>query len=542
MVAASLFRPHLSNRLLLKRHQTHAAIHLFVDKYCRRERAIVPGVKQGHGICVLAPSVPLTWITRTNMLSTLRFVWRCLSLRRAGSLDPRRLAEIQMARLRQLVRTATERAPFFRDRYRGIDLDHLKLEQLPTVTKANLMEHLDNAVTDPAVRREDLEHFIAEPDNRTKLFRNRYVVCHTSGSQGQPLILIQEPWNIDLLFALQAARGSAFAQSTVAEVLRRLVEPVRLATVGLQPGFYPSSAAWAHYPAGARSLVKVKPFLADDPNMATALREYQPHVLIAYASQLDSLAVQASELKLAPTLRQVVNSSETLAKRARHRLEQAFGVPVLDTYATGECMFLSQGCPAGPGAHVNADWAILEVVDADNQPVPPGVLGKKVLITNLANTLQPIIRYEIGDLAKWDDQPCACGSRLPKIAEVQGRSTDTFWVGENGTARQITAFLFKNAADHMHHVREWQAVQEERNRIHVRLLPLPGAKLNPSQAREKYIGHLRHGGLPSFVKVDVAVVRELTPDPKTRKLKRIISKVGPPERQSKDGHQASLPI
>lgn len=273
-------------------------------------------------------------------------------------------------------------------------------------------------------------------------------------------------------------------------------------------------------------MVQVKSFLADDPELVSGLYEYQPHVLIAYASQLDNLAVMAHRLKLAPTLRQVVNNSETLGRRARKRVEQAFGVPLLDNYATGECMFLSHGCPAGPGAHLNADWAILEVVDANHQPVPPGQLGEKVLITNLANDVQPIIRYEISDLVKMSTEPCACGSRLPKIAEIQGRGTDTFWVGENGDRRQITAFLFKNAADYMHHVREWQAVQEERNRIHVRLLPLPAVELNPTETKAKFIAQLRQQGLPSFVQVDVSLVPELLPDPQSRKLKRIISKVG----------------
>src|SRR5204863_10195 len=80
-----------------------------------------------------------------------------------------------------------------------------------------------------------------------------------------------------------------------------------------------------------------------------------------------------------------------------------------------ECNFLTNGCPAGPGSHVNADWAILEVVDDEYRPVPPGELGRRVLLTNLSNRAQPLIRYEVNDRVRLDAAgPCACGSRLPR--------------------------------------------------------------------------------------------------------------------------------
>lgn len=461
------------------------------------------------------------------MLSTLRFAWQCLRMRRPQYFEPEKLAALRAERLRQVVGQAMTQAPYFRARYRGIDLDHLDLTRLPTTTKAELMEHFDNAVTDPAIRRVDLEKFVQVPENRTRLFLDRYVACHTSGSQGQPLLLVQKPEDIELLFALQASRGSAFSRSTVGEVLRRLREPARLAIIGLSPGYHPSSAAWAHYPEGARALVHAEFFLATDGGLLRALNDYQPHVLIGYATILDNLAVASADLKLAPTLRQVVNNSENLTDKARQRLEQAFNVPVLDNYATGECMFLAQGCPAGPGAHVNADWAILEVVDEDNQPVPAGSPGHKVLITNLANSVQPIIRYEVGDRVVMSEQPCACGSRLPRIARVEGRTADAFWVGLPGRYRQITTHIFKNGADFLHGLREWQAVQEERNRIHVRLLPLPGKELNLDEARQRFLHLLKQVGL-DFVDVRVSQVANLEPDPRTRKLKRVVSRVGAP--------------
>ena len=41
---------------------------------------------------------------------------------------------------------------------------------------------------------------------------------------------------------------------------------------------------------------------------------------------------------------------------------------------------------------------IVELVDADNRPVPPGVPSARVLVTNLTNLTQPLIRYELNDV------------------------------------------------------------------------------------------------------------------------------------------------
>ncbi len=49
------------------------------------------------------------------------------------------------------------------------------------------------------------------------------------------------------------------------------------------------------------------------------------------------------------------------------------------------------------------------------RPVPAGRLSDDVLITYLANRIQPIIRYRMGDRVAMDADPCICGSPFPSI-------------------------------------------------------------------------------------------------------------------------------
>ena len=102
---------------------------------------------------------------------------------------------------------AAERSPFYRRRFAGIDLRHCDLADLPTLTKAEMMDCFDDLVTDRRITRAGVEQFLADPANRGKPYLGRYAVCHTSGSQGQPSLIVQEQSDILMSFAVEMAHG-----------------------------------------------------------------------------------------------------------------------------------------------------------------------------------------------------------------------------------------------------------------------------------------------------------------------------------------------
>jgi phenylacetate-coenzyme A ligase PaaK-like adenylate-forming protein len=76
---------------------------------------------------------------------------------------------------------------------------------------------------------------------------------------------------------------------------------------------------------------------------------------------------------------------------------------------------------------------ILEPVDEFGQAVPCDRVPATTLLTNLANHVQPLIRYDLGDRVTLHSARCACGSSLPVI-EVQGRCDDALRLGCTGGA------------------------------------------------------------------------------------------------------------
>ena len=462
-----------------------------------------------------------------SLLASLRFAAWVLQQARFTHNSPERVLRAQQGRLRALLRRAGRNSAFYQRKYRGIDLNRCRLEDLPPTNKSELTERIDEVVTDPRITREALSQFLADPANHNRLLFGQYAVCRTSGTQGSPLTVVHNRLSLEVLFGVQMGRGKVGGVS-LAEGLRRFRQPARLAAVALNQPFNSTTTSWTHMPAAARVFVEVLRLTPDDPDAIEKLNRFRPTVITAYASFLDLLTLQQSQLRLAPDLRQVVSAAEVLTDTARDSFHEAFGVPILNMYSMAECIFLSSGCPTDPGVHVNADWAILEVVDEHNRPVPPGRPGHKVLVTNLANDVMPFIRYEIGDRVTWAASPCRCGNRLPRIERIDGRTADYFWVRAGGTYRQLLSFVFKTAFERLPAVRDWQVVQKERNRLRVRAELQPGAEPNAEEAAQTLQHQLAEAGLADDVHFEVEFVPRLEPDPSTGKLRRLVSAVGPP--------------
>jgi phenylacetate-coenzyme A ligase PaaK-like adenylate-forming protein len=462
-----------------------------------------------------------------SILHTLRFASQTARLGKVPRWSPRRVQRLAQRRLQSLVRYAVRHSPFFREKYAGIDLRRFSLADLPITTKQELRANFDASLTDPQVRLDDIERFLADSSNIGRWFQDRYSVSHTSGSQGLPMILVQERRSLELLFSLMSARANA-SRPGVLEGIRRLRSPARVAVVAQHRGFYPSAAAFEFMAAITKPLARVAWFSTMDPELAESLNEYQPTILVGYASVLEGLSLQSEHLQLRK-LKQIANSIEQLTDRARTRIQQRFGVPVLDHYGIGECLFLSDGCRTHGGAHINSDWVTVEVVDDQYRPVPAGEIGSKVLITNLANRIQPFIRYEVPDRIVMATEACTCGSRLPRIERIDGRSAEAFWIHDAARGyRILPGVLFHNAIDALGDVREWRAVQTERNQIELQLEFLSAAERRFDAFA--FVQRLRDTGLPEAVHVEVESVLGLQADPQTGKFRRMISLLGPPER------------
>ena len=101
-------------------------------------------------------------------------------------------------------------------------------------------------------------------------------------------------------------------------------------------------------------------------------------------------------------------------------------MPIVNTFGSTEGL-VGVSAPDAEELVFNTDLCIVELVDEHNKPVPPGTPSAKVLLTNLYNRAQPLIRYELTD--RFVEQPPAPDHGHLR-ATVEGRADEVLRFGD----------------------------------------------------------------------------------------------------------------
>jgi hypothetical protein len=148
-----------------------------------------------------------------------------------------------------------------------------------------------------------------------------------------------------------------------------------------------------------------------------------------------SSTAQPSELAApsASARAMLLSSGELLTDAARARFRAAWGADLYDTYVMTETGLIGAECLQRGGIHISEDLVIVESVDEKHQPVPHGTAGAKVLVTNLTNYAQPLIRYEVPDRVTLSPDICRCGRPFTTIVRIDPR--EERWDGKERRRR-----------------------------------------------------------------------------------------------------------
>jgi phenylacetate-coenzyme A ligase PaaK-like adenylate-forming protein len=367
------------------------------------------------------------------MLPPFDFAQTCttaLDVMAAGVGSAAALAMRRESRLAALLANAVEHSPLYREAF-GSARSVPALSDFPAASKAALMARFDDWVTDSALKIDEVKRFVADRSCIAEPLLGRYVVWESSGSSGAPGLFVQD--------------AAAMAVYDALEAFRRPVRPAwsmafdpfqtrqRMVFVGATDGHFASNVSIERLrrlnPLAA-SRVHCVSFLLPPDELVARVDAVRPMVLATYPSAAVMLAEEKLGHRLKSAPEEIWTGGENLTPAMRKFVADAFGCQVLDSYGASEFLALASECRCGR-LHLNSDWAILESVDRHGQAVPPGTLGATTLLTNLANHVQPLIRYDLGDRTTLLAEPCACGSALPAI-EVRGRDDDMLRLGNAG--------------------------------------------------------------------------------------------------------------
>jgi phenylacetate-CoA ligase len=253
----------------------------------------------------------------------------------------------------------------------------------------------------------------------------------------------------------------------------------------------------------------------------TEIRRFRPRMLFGYPSSLALIAGHAEQASVPLDglgIRVAFVTSEQLYDHQRQVIERIFGCPVANGYGGRDAGFVAHACPEGR-LHISAEDIVVEILDAEGQPLPMGQTGE-IVVTHLATADFPFIRYRSGDVGALDADPCPCGRGLPVLGRIEGRSTD-FVVAADGTIMHGLALIY--VLRDMEEIDEFKIVQESLARIRVLIVaprPLPVPRV--AEIQHQFCRRLGQG-------VDVRV-EQVTHIPRERsgKYRYVVSHIAQP--------------
>jgi phenylacetate-coenzyme A ligase PaaK-like adenylate-forming protein len=241
------------------------------------------------------------------------------------------------------------------------------------------------------------------------------------------------------------------------------------------------------------------------------LNALRPGALFGYPSMLRRLAVEAEAKRLHIEPRAISCTSETLADEQRQAISSAFGAPIVDTFGSTEGL-IGHSAPSDDVLVFNSDQCIIELVDDENRPVRPGTPSAKVLLTNLFNLTQPLIRYELNDRFVQQDFAAEHGHLR---ATVEGRNDEMLRFGRIDVhPLAVRGVMVKTPS-----VLDYQVTQTVSG---IDVAVVAGAKLDMAALQRQLADALRAAGLQD-PEVNLRRTNTLERNAQSGKLKRFVS-------------------
>lgn len=349
-----------------------------------------------------------------TLLLRKEWIWcHVKQLSKSQYIELNQLERIQLNKINQLLAVART-SEFYKKKF---TLKHIKsLDQMPALG---------------FIEKEDLR------DNQKALKTRKYYRFFTrktsGGSTGAP-VSIDKPASAMAKELAATWRGYSWANITIGQ------KQARFWGVPLTRSF----ARRAKLIDLVARRIRFSAFKFSDSDLdsyVNILEKEQPDYFYGYASMLNEVAVYILRNGLSPRVSPtaIITTSEVLTSATRHNLETAFSCKVYNEYGCGEVGTIAHECEFG-NMHVNMENVIIEIVDENEQVVAEGISGE-IVVTDLNNDMNPLIRYKLKDYGSLSSRACECGRKLLILENLKGRAYD-FLVNDQGKKFHGEFFLY----------------------------------------------------------------------------------------------------
>lgn len=332
------------------------------------------------------------------------------------------LEDLQLRRLKDAVKRAYDRVPFYHRRMRDLGVTPSDVTSLADVR------------TLPETRKGDLRDNY--PFGLFAVPKGEVVRVHaSSGTTGKPTVVGYTARDIET-WSDMVARDLVMVGCTKEDIFQNAVN-YGFFTGGLGIHYGIERMGAMAVPSGTGSTRRQIEIMIDFG--VTALHCTPSYALYLAETVIDMGLVDDLSLKVG------CFGAEPWSDRARTELEEMLNIKAYDSYGLSE-MFgpgVAFECQEQNGLHIWEDHFLVEVVDPDGLPCAPGERGELVL-TSLTKEAMPLIRYHTGDVTFMMEEECPCGRTSAKLHRFLGRADDMLVVrGINVFPSQIEDVLLK---------------------------------------------------------------------------------------------------
>ena len=414
----------------------------------------------------------------------------------------------QEKQLRRLVDQSVKESPFYRERFSTFAPRTLEdLSFVSPINKEIMMANFDRLNT-IGVKLEDVKAFAVQKElakDYLGYYQDRVVVGLSSGTSGNKGVYLTPKELTKKLPFVFLARGGI--------PLRHLPFRILFCLRVFGQGFddINSPLVHLHYCATMTPVDEI----------IDQLNSKRINILMAPPSLLRILLPHKDKIRV--KFKQIVCYAEVLEKEEKERFKKAFRTNVVEIYQASEGQIAS-ACRHG-NLHINEDLVIVELTDEQGNKIEKsGAPARHMYVTNLVNTAQPLIRYEMNDLVVLGDK-CPCGSRFRTIDRILGRNDDVLYFMTLDDHRipvfpdLISRWIITATDD----IREYQVHQTKDGDMEVRIEVLPLAGEDPKSIASKVKRRIEEELLRFRIRTEVRVTLADLPLPEDRsKYKRFI--------------------
>ena len=339
-------------------------------------------------------------------------------------MDRDNLRDLQLTRLKEVVRRVYERLPFYRKKFSQNHLHPDALKSLEDLRKF------------PLTRKSELRE--GYPFGLFTAPLEKIVEFHiSSGTTGKPVVNGYTRKDIQVWSEVMA-RALACAGTTSKDVVHNAYG-YGLFTGGLG----------IHYGAQLIGAKTIPISGGQTRRQIMIMQDFKSTVLTCTPSYALHIAEAAEEIGVDPrklSLRVGILGAEPWSENMRKEIEAQLGIDALDIYGLTEIIGpgVAQECEAKEGMHIFEDHFLPEIIDPKTGKVLEEGEEGELVLTTLTREGTSLVRYRTGDITQINYQPCDCGRTIARINKIKGRVDDMLIIrGVNIFPSQIENVLLQ---------------------------------------------------------------------------------------------------